>query len=116
MVQVTAPVRIQLSRAKGSKMPAGTIKVDRSSKMLGNPWVHDDVSQAVAAYKGMLEGDMSPVPGLTMARAWKYGAVDRGRAQEIRQAVLGLRGKSLGCWCAVGSPCHADVQLEFANR
>lgn len=26
-----------------------------------------------------------------------------------------LRGKTLVCWCPVGSPCHADVLLRIAN-
>lgn len=27
-----------------------------------------------------------------------------------------LRGKNLACWCALGSPCHADVLLQIANE
>ena len=27
-----------------------------------------------------------------------------------------LRGHDLMCWCPLGSPCHADVLLEVANR
>ena len=27
-----------------------------------------------------------------------------------------LRGKSLGCWCPLDEPCHADVLLQWANR
>ena len=27
-----------------------------------------------------------------------------------------LRGKNLACWCPLGSPCHADVLLELANK
>ena len=26
-----------------------------------------------------------------------------------------LRGKSLGCWCPLDEPCHADVLLKWAN-
>lgn len=26
-----------------------------------------------------------------------------------------LRGKNLACWCALGSPCHADTLLRYAN-
>lgn len=32
---------------------------------------------------------------------------------EIRQE---LRGKNLACWCAIGTPCHADVLFEIANK
>jgi hypothetical protein len=27
-----------------------------------------------------------------------------------------LRGKDLACFCKEGSPCHADILLELANR
>lgn len=27
-----------------------------------------------------------------------------------------LRGKNLACFCAPGSPCHADVLLDIANE
>lgn len=27
-----------------------------------------------------------------------------------------LRGKNLACWCAEGTPCHADVLLRLANH
>ena len=30
-------------------------------------------------------------------------------------SLLPLRGKNLACWCAPGSPCHADVLLALAN-
>jgi hypothetical protein len=29
---------------------------------------------------------------------------------------LHLRGKGLLCWCALGTPCHGDVLLRWANR
>jgi hypothetical protein len=25
-----------------------------------------------------------------------------------------LRGRDVACWCAIGSPCHADTLLELA--
>jgi hypothetical protein len=30
--------------------------------------------------------------------------------------VSELRGKNLMCWCELGTPCHADVLLEVANK
>jgi hypothetical protein len=29
---------------------------------------------------------------------------------------LELGGHNLACWCAEGSPCHADVLFDLANR
>jgi hypothetical protein len=27
-----------------------------------------------------------------------------------------LRGRDLACWCPIGSPCHADVLLDFLRE
>lgn len=27
-----------------------------------------------------------------------------------------LRGKNVGCWCALDQPCHGDVWLELASQ
>lgn len=103
------PIRIQLSRAKGWRMPPNTVKVDRST-MWGNPFrVGDRVqatpdlpvavcfsqAEAVDAYRELLE-----LPMMVQFRA---------------QIITSLRGKNLACWCPIGSPCHADVLLEIAN-
>jgi hypothetical protein len=95
------PIRIQLSRAKGWRMPPNTAKVDRTTK-----WGND----FIMAHEG--------------TRAL---AVAMHREQAIAQArefpgwFDPLRGKNLACWCPlVGKdgkpvPCHADVLLELAN-
>lgn len=90
------PVRIQLSRAKGWRMPPNTVKVDRSTPW-GNPFVVGSrctPDQAVAAFRRHVEDH--PI---------EFDA----------RALASLRGKSLACWCALGEPCHADVLLELAN-
>jgi len=137
------PVRIQLSRRKGWRMPADTVKVDRSTRW-GNPfdfrkseycWAAlsfgcraDPAGRQEASVRAfrdwidpphgrqtlsMKEQPKMVGPGGTM----KLGpAVKAGKAPsraEIREA---LRGKNLGCWCKPGTPCHADVLLEVANR
>jgi hypothetical protein len=33
----------------------------------------------------------------------------------IEQHGKTLRGKNLGCWCKIGSPCHADSLLKALN-
>lgn len=38
---MSAPTRVQLSRAKGWRMPPNTVKVDRSTRW-GNPWTPGD--------------------------------------------------------------------------
>lgn len=32
------------------------------------------------------------------------------------QQLASLRDKTLGCWCPLDMPCHADVLIEFVNR
>jgi hypothetical protein len=39
-----------------------------------------------------------------------------GRADLLARACRELRGRDLGCYCAPGLPCHADVLLELVNR
>lgn len=108
---MTAPVRVQLSRAKGWRLPTNTVVVARPSKW-GNP-CHVD------AYR-------TDYPDATdwrlryMATSDFRGIVD-GRWPEdfpsYPTADIGtLAGKNLACWCPLDHPCHADVLLEFANQ
>jgi hypothetical protein len=90
---MSAPVRVQLSRKRGWKMPANTVKVDRTTKW-GNPYAPSQemsVENCVAEFR-------------RMARGVRYYDLSE------------LRGKNLACWCKPGEPCHADVLLELANK
>lgn len=92
---MSAPVRIQLSRRKGWRMPPNTVKVDRSTRW-GNPF-----------------GDREKY------RSWRSAAVEAFRLENHRRPASDfaeLRGKNLACWCPLDEPCHADVLLELANR
>lgn len=106
------PRRIQLSRAKGWRMPENTVKVDRSTRY-GNPFTVTEklkpgakvaniyiavpsAHEAVECFREMLE-----LPGET--------------ADAYRAVLPALRGKNLACWCALDAPCHADVLLQLAN-
>lgn len=87
------PKRIQRKRSKGWRMPEGAVYVGRPSKW-GNPWrVNKTMSatEAVELYK-------------------------LGLHREPSDFFETLRGKDLACWCALDSPCHADVLLEISNR
>jgi len=106
------PRRIQLSRAKGWRTPASAVKVDRTTPF-GNPfsiedWGHD---RAVALHRAWLTGGAIDAP-LPAAGLKRLGAQ---RAQ-VLEALPGLRGKDLACWCALpqeGKPdtCHAALLL-----
>lgn len=100
------PRRIQLSRAKGWRMPANTIKVDRSTRW-GNPYSVGadgvpDVATAVQLFRALLRRQFN---GLN--HRYFVFTDERLRAD--------LSGKNLACWCPLDQPCHADVLLEVAN-
>ena len=108
------PVRIQLSRRKGWRMPDNTVNVARPGPW-GNPFIvgkDGDRAYCVELYKHMLNGHLSIVnPGgatvesLMAARSY------------VATNIRNLAGKSLACWCRLdGKPCHADVLLETAKR
>lgn len=109
---MTAPVRVQLSRAKGWRMPPDTVKVDRSTGW-GNPFKRDvggvkDNAEAVHLFRLMLAGY------LPVARGPDIEAM-RAQRRYVDAQLWRLRGKHLACWCRPGAPCHADVLLQLAN-
>lgn len=111
-VAVIAPIRVQLSRKKGWRLPPNTVVVSRPHRW-GNPFkvggyaevpnkrgstfrrIKDQAS-AVRWFKAMLRGGETPPFSLADIRCE-------------------LRGKNLACWCKPGTPCHADVLLEISN-
>lgn len=105
------PRRVQLSRAKGWRMPENTVSVARPGP-LGNPFVvgKDGTREyCVELYRALLSGFfcLSATPSIEEQRA---------TVAAVRALLPGLRGKNLACWCQNdGKPCHADVLLELAN-
>ena len=106
------PRRVQLKRSKGWRMPANTVKVDRTT-LFGNPFSIKDYGhdRAVALHRAWIRGAAA-------------GAEPAGLAEKreiVLRALPSLRGKNLACWCALpkaGEPdnCHAAVLLQLANR
>ena len=136
---MTAPARIQLSRAKGSRKPDGAVVVARPTKW-GNPfpwqgsWIvwlavglgyHADEAgrraAAVSLYRSWLTGEpavaLDDDPNEADRRGLALGAALLETPPAIPEPPsLGpLRGKNLACWCPLDQPCHADVLLEIAN-
>ena len=124
------PERVQLSHAKGWRMPPNTVKVDRTTAH-GNHFVIvaiEDGRFAVSCRPELLrfagaDGDEDTTFADTMPAAWAE-AVSRFRAWllsewgQMRRAQVAtdLRGKNLACWCKPEAACHADVLLELANK
>lgn len=96
---MSEPIRIQLSRKKGFKLPPNTVVVARPTKW-GNPFKVEADGTAdicVKRYRNLINANIWTFPNKTV----------------IHEE---LRGKNLGCWCPISEPCHADVLLEIANK
>lgn len=105
--KMSKPVRVQLSRKAGWRMPVNTVSVARPGRW-GNPFrvgqpspqgtPIKDRAEAVRLFKQMFEN-----PELLA----EYNYPDD---------LTPLRSKDLACWCSLDGPCHAEVLLEKANR
>lgn len=118
---MTAPVRIRMSRQRGFDLQAHSRAVNGLPAVLvtrpgkwGNPFTIGDMGSAEGAAQRFRAAVIGP---------WLDGKQCKPDAHPesyigliIRRAPIELRGKNLGCYCALGSPCHADVLLELANR
>jgi len=109
--------RVQLSRAKGWRMPPNTVSVARPT-LWGNPFRVgvEDAATCVALYKDALRGRyyLASNQQYVAHHAW----IARWRARRYRHpidAISELRGKDLACWCSLDAACHADVLLRLAN-
>jgi hypothetical protein len=100
------PERIVLSRRKGWRMPANTMKIDRSTKW-GNPFIigkDGTRAECIELYRRFVAGN----------EATKRKEVLAAR-ELVASAACELRGKNLACWCPMDGPCHADILLKIAN-
>jgi hypothetical protein len=79
-------------------MPANTVSVCRPGKW-GNPYKVGEYGSAESCVKLFTDDLLHPNTRLGFD------------FEEIEQ----LRGKNLACFCAPGSPCHADVLLRLAR-
>jgi hypothetical protein len=106
------PIRLQRSRARGSRLRADNglpiVSVSRPGPW-GNPF-----SSTLAAARS--KDDKKRL------RARSVAAFERallGRSQRLPFSIADvrqeLRGKNLACWCPLDEPCHADVLLRVAN-
>lgn len=104
--------RIQLRRAKGWRMPPDTVKVGRPG-LFGNPFVVAPLQRPGSTAAGSYVAVPTVEDAVECYRIW----LTEGPGQPVLAlARTELRGKNLACWCRVGTPCHADVLLELANK
>lgn len=109
------PERIQLSRAKGWRMPPNTVRVTRPGRW-GNEFRIGDLVQRFSAER--ICENIKVVDAATAVALYQE-RMDLALSQHpkiMREAFSELRGKNLACWCKLGAPCHADVLLHLANE
>lgn len=98
------PTRIRRERTKGWRKPEGSVMVSRPHRW-GNPFLLGDFDSPQECVDRFRDWLLSDAPTEHVERhAW------------MRQHIAELRGKSLGCYCPLDAPCHADVLLQLANR
>jgi hypothetical protein len=111
------PIRVQLSRKKGWRMPPNTVKVcrpgefsnfHRVSRITTKRWcVQTDAQMWFFDTRAMAHKS-----AVDLYRLWAMTPGNDRLRQRIR---LALKGRNLACWCPLDLACHADVLLELAN-
>ena len=124
------PVRVQLSRAKGWRMPANTVKVDRTTKWgnpfkVGEPYYNAETGEtetcqtterAVELFREKVDRDLNAPFAMHTEDSVLIVSGGYGDEHYHRPTIRKfLAGKNLACWCKLEAPCHADVLLELAN-
>ena len=110
---LSTPIRVQLKREKGWRLPEGVHIADRRT-VFGNPF---KVWRARGAWfvEDVIEGEIGPYWTEEEALAVSL-ALYREYLHDHPEIVELARGKSLACWCRIGRPCHADILIDIANR
>jgi hypothetical protein len=114
------PVRLQLRRTKGWRLPADAVNVARPGRW-GNPYRVDLFGRelAIALFARSLAGTWSehdiPSELRDAARAAHASLLARYGTDPAAAVRAALRGRDLACWCKLTEACHADVLLSAAN-
>lgn len=109
------PMRVQLKRTKGYRMPPNSRKVDRSTRW-GNPFNATQVG-VVFFHKGLPAPivHLNTEPSVERCIDMFIGYL-KYRLEVDSDFLDPLQGKNLACWCPLDQPCHADVLLRLANE
>ncbi len=103
------PARIQLSRKRGWRMPAKTIKIDRST-VWGNPFKVGETPQHPITHHPVLVTDKHHA--ISLFALHLQTPIGQLLAANARRELAGF---NLACWCKAGDACHGDVLLSVAH-
>jgi hypothetical protein len=124
------PRRIQLSRKRGWKKPAGAVVCSRPGRW-GNPF---ELADALAELRASGEAfeDIERSARLSLIARFEAALDAGGLRFNVVEVRSELAGKDLCCWCRLCSehkegkawqvecaecaPCHVDVLLKKASR
>jgi len=124
------PSRIRLLRSKGWRIPANTVKVDRTTAW-GNPFDAREYGRDLALhlFDYTARGCWSPAnvmdvdePTSFMLHEAHCRWLRRIGGDPVARARAELRGKNLACWCGLprhgggDDACHAAILLKIANE
>lgn len=109
------PKRSQLHRTKGWRIPAGVVKVDRSTRW-GNPYVIGEPMDLACVRRWGFQLKHTEMQARDRDDAVKlFGALIAFDGAALDMIRRELAGKNLACWCPLTANCHADVLLRIAN-
>lgn len=113
------PVRIVLSRRAGFDLQAlsrAQNGLPAQSVARPSPWGNPFSIADVAAELG-INARAAQAEAVARHGRWLRGELSVDKAPPSREAIrAALAGKNLACWCAAGTPCHADVLIAIANE
>jgi hypothetical protein len=119
------PVRLQLSRRKGFNLKALSLSVNGLPAVsvarpgpYGNWWSIGLVACGCRSAGECTHNTMRCETAEEAVALFRQELEIRivALAEKYQPKLAALRGRNLACWCKPGSPCHADVWLEVANR
>ena len=115
------PRRMRLSRGRGFSLQAESralngLPAKRVTRP--GPWGNPFTIEETAARYG-LDRAAAQAKAVALCGAWLRGTLDPalspGPPPSLADIRSALKGHNLACWCAPGTPCHADALIELAN-
>ena len=108
-IQALRPVAASIQTAR-------TLKPDQMETRLPLAGTGDEIDELATTF----DRAAAQAKTVAMARDWLQGGLDPALSPGDPPSLTTIRhelgGHNLACWCRPGTPCHADVLIELANR